>query len=333
MRSRRRAAHVAALGVSRPYGRLGSRGRPRLRHPARSVLCPEPGRPGAADLRPDGENGHLPFRQVRGPDGGPRDRRPLGVPRAGAGARPRQGPRHHAIPWLVRQPPPRYPFRHAASGRACHCRCAARDRRRAATRADRGHPPLGQRPYGGPPAADLRGGPPRVPVLPWPHADRRIHHPGVGDRPGPHAPARPRLARVPHRRAESPLDPGTVGPGPHAPTDGGPPRLLSCTPTPRRRAGTFGVREGPIGASRGPPAAPCHPSLPRTGRPRRRAIVAAVTPTPARWPSRARGPRRILGRPPIEIPIATRSSRRSRQTAKNWRAASSRSATNHSART
>lgn len=40
-------------GVPRAYGRLGSRGRSRQRHPARTVPCAEPRRSRAADLRPE----------------------------------------------------------------------------------------------------------------------------------------------------------------------------------------------------------------------------------------------------------------------------------------
>ena len=63
---------------------------------------------------------------------------------------------------------------------------------------------------GGAPAADLRGRPPRVPDVPRAHADHRVHHPAVGDRPDPHAPL-PRHHRRARRGAESPIDPGACG--------------------------------------------------------------------------------------------------------------------------
>jgi len=39
----------------------------------------------------------------------------------------------------------------------------------------------------GPPPAELRGRSPRVSDVPRAHADHRMHHPGVGDRPASHA--------------------------------------------------------------------------------------------------------------------------------------------------
>ena len=123
----RRHAHVAALGVPRAHRRVGPGGRSRVRHPARAVLRAESRRAGAADVRPRREGGDVPVRQVRGPNGGHRDRGPAGVPGPGAGAHPRQGPRHDAVLWLVCQPP----ARHAATGGARRSRRAARDRPRA----------------------------------------------------------------------------------------------------------------------------------------------------------------------------------------------------------
>jgi hypothetical protein len=56
-------------------------------------------------------------------DGGHRDRRPARVPRPGAGAHPRQGPRHDAVRRLGCRPP----TREAASGRARRSRYATPD--------------------------------------------------------------------------------------------------------------------------------------------------------------------------------------------------------------
>ena len=90
--------------------------------------------------------------------------------------------------------------------------------------------------------------------LPRRDAPRRLHHAMVSDRPDPRAPPHPR--RDPRRRAESALDPRTVWTGPHATTRRGPPGPLSLTPTPRSRAGTFGVRVRPTGASDPSPRRP-----------------------------------------------------------------------------
>jgi hypothetical protein len=103
---RRRDADLAALGGPCPHGRLGAGGRSHVRYPPRPVLHPESRRTGTARLRPDREGRNVPVGQVRGPDGGHRDRRPARVPGPGAGAHPRQRPRHHAARWLVCQPPP-----------------------------------------------------------------------------------------------------------------------------------------------------------------------------------------------------------------------------------
>ncbi len=72
-------------------------------------------------------------------DSGERDRRPAGDSGAGVGPHPRQRPCHHAVLRLVRQPPPG----HAGEGGACGSGRAADDGVRAATRADRGHAPVG----------------------------------------------------------------------------------------------------------------------------------------------------------------------------------------------
>ena len=109
---------------------------------------------------------------------------------------------------------------------------------------------------GGAPAADLRGRPAGLPDVSRAHADHRVHHPGLGDRPDPRAPPHPRRDGDPRRRAESARDPGTVWTGHHATTRRGPPGPLSLTPTPRSRAGTFGVRVRPTGASDRSPRRP-----------------------------------------------------------------------------
>ena len=86
-------------------------------HSARAVLRAESRRPGATDVRPNREGGDLSLGQIRGPDGGHRDRRPARVPRPGVGAHPGQGPRDHAVLRLIRQPPPR----DAEQGGWCCC--------------------------------------------------------------------------------------------------------------------------------------------------------------------------------------------------------------------
>jgi len=143
---------------------------------------------------------------------------------------------------------------HAAEGGTGTGGRATRPRPRATTRADRGRPLVG-----GAPAAELRGRPARVSDGSRAHADHRVHHPGVGDRPDPRPPPLPRGPRGPRgprRRAESALDPRTVWTGPHATSRRGPPGPLSLTPTPRPRAGTFGVRVRPTGASDRSPRRP-----------------------------------------------------------------------------
>ena len=124
------------------------------------------------------------------------------------------------------------PARHAGQGGARRGRRAARHRPRATAGADRGHPPPG-----GAAPADLRGRSARVPGLPRRHADRGVHHPGVGDRPDPRAPPHPCRDGGPRRGAESALDPGTVQTGRHATTRRGPSGPLSLTSTPRAHVG------------------------------------------------------------------------------------------------
>ena len=182
--------------------------------------------------------------------------------------------------------------------RGLNARTAASDRpratTRATTRADRGHPPMG-----GPPAADFRRRPARVPDLPWPHAGRRVHHPSLGDRPDPRACPDPRRARGARRAAEPPIDAGPHESG--RVTRAARPRCLdrplSTAPSPRHHAGTFGVGGSPDGASdRSPQASP--PQWNRRYRgPTRRASEAEGTPTSVCRCSRGRRSLRIPDRP------------------------------------
>jgi hypothetical protein len=231
------------------------------------------------------------LRSIRWPDGGDRNRRPARVPRAGPRAHSGHGPRHHAVRRLVRQPS----ARDAAAGRARRRRYATPDRPRATTRADRGHPPMG-----GPVAADVRGRPAGLPDLSWPHAGRRVHHPGLGDRPDPRASPDARRARGARRAAESAIDAGPHEPGRVtcvARRGRRPDRPLSTAPSPRHHAGSFGVGGGPTGAAdRSPPASP-PPRSPPCSRPARRAREAAGTPPPVGRCARGRRSRRLLDRP------------------------------------
>ena len=89
-----------------------------------------------------------------------------------------------------------------------------------------------------------------------PHAGRRVHHPGLGDRPDPRASPDPRRARGARRAAEPPIDAGPHEPG-RVTRAARPDRPLSTAPSPRHHAGTFGVGGSPTGASdRSPPASP-----------------------------------------------------------------------------
>jgi hypothetical protein len=112
---------------------------------------------------------------------------------------------------------------------------------------------------GGPPRADLRGGPERVSDVWRAHAGRRVHHPGGSDRPDPHPPPDPRRPRGARRATEPPIDAC-----PREPGHGTRPtpvrrhhdlRVRTAPPTPRDHAGTFGLRGGPTAAApRSPPA-------------------------------------------------------------------------------
>jgi len=119
-------------------------------------------------------------------------------------------------------------------------------------------------------------------------------YPGVGDRPDPRAPPPACRDGGPRRRrAESALDPRTVWTGRHATTRRGPPGPLSRTPTPRSRAGTFGVRVRPSGASdRSPGDRMPTGNAVRTAKETRRR--AAGRPLRARRPSRGRRSRRTF---------------------------------------
>ena len=154
-------------------------------------------------------------------------------------------------------------------------------------------------PYGVAPAADFRGGPARVPDLPWPYAGRRVPHPGLGDRPDPHPPPDPRRARGARRAAEPAIDASPHAPGrvTRAAPRRRPDRPLSTAPSPRHHAGTCGVGGRPTGASdRSPPASP-PPREPPFARPTRRASKAESTPPPVGRCSRGRRSCRIPDRP------------------------------------
>lgn len=80
---------------------------------------------------------------------------------------------------------------------------------------------------GGVAPADLRGGLAGVPVLPRCDADRRVHHPHLGDRPDPHPPPDSRRARGARRGAEPPIDAG-----PREPSTARAPRPAADAPPP-----------------------------------------------------------------------------------------------------
>ena len=94
--------------------------------------------------------------------------------------------------------------------------------------------------------------------LPRRDADRRVHHPGVRDRPDPRAPPWTGCPRVARGAAEPPIDVGPLEPG----------RVTRSTPVRRRpdrplstlhdAPGTFGVSGRPTTSSPRPPPAPCH---------------------------------------------------------------------------
>ena len=116
------------------------------------------------------------------------------------------------------------------------------DRCRTTAGADRGHPPVGS-----PAPATRRGRPARVSDASRAHADHRVHHPSVGDRPDPHPPP---LPRGPRRRAECPIDAGSREP--RCVTRSTPVRRRPdrpVRPPPRDPAGPFGARGRPPAAS------------------------------------------------------------------------------------
>ena len=104
--------------------------------------------------------------------------------------------------------------------------------------------------WAAPAPAALRGRPARVSDLPRRDAHRRVHYPGVGDRPDPHPPP---LPRGPRRRAESPIDAGPREPRcvtRPTPVRRRPDRLVrQPPPPPRDHAGPFGKRGRPTAAS------------------------------------------------------------------------------------
>ena len=226
--------------------------------------------------------GDVPLRQVGRPHSRDRDGGPAGVPGAGAGAPPRQGPRHHQVLWLVRQSP----ARHAAPSGARHGRRAGPDRARSTARTERGQPPMG-----GAPAAELRSRPTRVPALPRDHADRRLHHLSLGDRSDPDPPPHARHPWSAAWRAEPALVPGAGGTRHDATTDRhrrAPPRPRSTAPVPRRRAGAVRRARGS-----------------RVGRASHRTRVAMTAGSPDRT-ARAAGGRATVPAPPPPPVVARR---------------------------
>ena len=167
--------------------------------------------------------------------------------------------------------------RDAPSGRADRGGDAGRDRPRATARVRRGHPPVG-----GGVAAVFRGLDPLA--CPSCHGAMRlvacITQRSAIDQILAHLP-HPRRDDGPRRRAESALDPGTIWTGRHATTGRGPPGPLSLTPTPRSRAGTFGVRVSPAGASDPSPLSTGRPQKTPPGRPSRRGGGQAAARPPA----------------------------------------------------
>ena len=127
---------------------------------------------------------------------------------------------------------------------------------------------MGHRPSGGPPPADLRGGPAGVSDVSRAHAGRRVHHRGVGDRPDPHPPPDPRRPRGARRATEPPLDAGLREPG------------HGTRPTPVRRRPDRCVRTAPR----------------RPATTRGRSACAAVSPQRPRGPAGPGSPARTAGR-------------------------------------
>ena len=162
-------AYLTALGVPRAHGRLGARGRSRVRDAARPVLRAESRGAGSAHLRPRREGRDVPVRR-----------------RA-----PRRWTRSSSSPGCSSTSPTR-----AMSPRGT---MAGMPTARAG---------CGRRPCGSPPPAALRGRPARVSDVSRAHAARRVHHPDVGDRPDPRPPSDPRGLHGPRRRAKSAIDAG-----------------------------------------------------------------------------------------------------------------------------
>ena len=143
---------------------------------------------------------------------------------------------------------------------------------------------------GGPPPADLRGRPPRVSDVPRAHADHRLHHAAVGDRPDPDARPHPRHHRGARRRAESPIDAGTGDSGRStigAVTPGRPARALTA-PRGTRRDQACPAARPPILARRGTPP--------------------STRPTPSEFPiphgvSRLRAPRTLQRGQPAAVTL------------------------------
>ena len=170
------------------------------------------------------------------------------------------------------------------------------DRCRTTAGADRGHPPVGS-----PAPATRRGRPARVSDASRAHADHRVHHPSVGDRPDPHPPPRP---RGPRRRTESPIDAGPREPRDvtrPAPVRRRPDRPVSTHPRGPAPPGTFGARDRPTAASPESLPAPGHPAGPQAERPARHTGAVAGAPSPAHRGSRGRGPGPTLSAPRLKF--------------------------------
>ena len=160
-------------------------------------------------------------------------------------------------------------------------------------------------------AADRRGRPARVPDMLRAHADHHVHHPSLGDRPGPRAPSR----TIAHHRARTTREPPAGPRNPPSardpreparvtrptPARRRPDRPLEPDPTPLHHAGKFGVRSRLPAASPRPPPAQAHPPGPQAERTAMHTGALAIAPTPAHRCARGQGPRVILCAPRVNL--------------------------------